>query len=292
MISFVIITHNSERTITACLEHISSIKGIPYEIIVVDNNSRDMTKQLIRSRFNNVRLIELEKNMGYGSGANFGIKHASKDIIFLLNPDSYILTHDLRNIPGYLSTDHVGVLGPKILNPSDGTRQLSARNFPTLRTALFNRGSILTRLVPSNRFSREYLNPIMSDDKSQQVDWVSGCAMIVRKDVFDAIGGFCEDYFLFHEDVDFCNRLARAGYRVVYHPEVSVSHEIGISRTVPTIKINYERHRGMWLYYRKYLRRNPFTHILVACGILLRFFMTSIEVLTLQLRNTVKRISH
>jgi GT2 family glycosyltransferase len=291
MISFVIITHNSERTITACIEHISSIKGIPYEIIVVDNNSRDMTKQVIRSKFDNVRLIELHRNMGYGRGANLGIKHARKDIIFLLNPDSYKLTHDLKNIPHYLSTDHVGVLGPKILNASDGRRQLSARNFPTLRTALFNRGSILTRLVPNNRFSREYLNPITSDDTSQQVDWVSGCAMIVRKDIFNAIGGFCEDYFLFHEDVDFCNRLARAGYRVVYYPDVSVSHEIGISKTVPTIGINYERHRGMWLYYTKYFQRNLITDALVACGILLRFMMTSAKVMTLRLYNLPKRIS-
>ena len=137
----------------------------------------------------------------------------------------------------------------------------------------------MTRLFPDNSFSKRYLDPIADEHRSQEVDWVSGCAMMFRKDTFDSLGGFDSRFFLFHEDVDFCYRLKEAGYKVVYNPEILVEHELGISENVPTIKINYERHRGMWVYYARHLRRNRFVDAIVACGIVLRFMTTSVRIL-------------
>jgi hypothetical protein len=111
------------------------------------------------------------------------------------------------------------------------------------------------------------------------VDWVSGCAMIIRKDVFDSVGGFDESFFVFYEDVDFCRRVKEAGYHVMYDPQIVVSHRVGISETVPTMKVNYERHRGMWIYYTKHFRRNPLLDVTVLSGITLRFAITSLKVL-------------
>jgi len=282
MISFIIVTYNSEKYIRECLNHILDAADIPYEIIVVDNDSKDSTRQIVKNEFKSVRLIESDKNLGYAYGVNTGVRNANKDIIFLLNPDARILPSNLLDSITYISSNHVGVLGPKVTNPHDAGRQFSARRFPTLRTGIFNKSSIFTSLIPNNKFSREYLNPIVSDDKLQQIDWVSGCAMIFRKDVFNLIGGFDEDFFVFYEDIDFCNRLNKTGYKVVYNPAVVVSHEIGISKTVPTIRINYERHRGMWVYYLKHFQRNGLLDAIVVCGIILRFIVTSIKVLLKQ----------
>lgn len=279
MISFVIVTYNSGKHITACLNHVSSITDIPYEIIVVDNNSKDNSRQIIRKGFRSVRLFQMGQNLGFARAVNIGVRNAKQDVVFLLNPDAQIKTSELMHSIHYLFLDHIGVLGPQVVNPQDSRRQFSARRFPTLRTGFFNSSSFLTRLFPNNSFSREYLDPIIDKDKPQEVDWVSGCAMMFRKDIFNSIGGFDEQFFVFHEDVDFCYRLKRAGYKVVYYPDVIVAHEIGISRTIPTIRINYERHRGMWLYYRKHLQRVHFIGFFVAFGIILRFTVMSIKIL-------------
>jgi GT2 family glycosyltransferase len=278
VISFIIVTYNSEKHIRGCLNHIMAVPDIPYEIIVVDNDSRDSTRQIVRDEFESVRLIELDKNLGYAYGVNIGVRNAEKDAIFLLNPDARILSSNLSGPVAYLSSNHIGVLGPKVLNPHDLSRQFSARRFPSLRTGIFNKSSIFTSLIPRNRFSMEYLNPIAEDDTQQTVDWVSGCAMIFRKEAFDLLGGFDEDFFVFYEDIDFCYRLKEAGYKVEYNPTVVVSHDIGISKTVPTIRINYERHRGMWIYYKKHFNRNALIDCMVFGGILLRFIITSIKV--------------
>ena len=279
MISFVIVTHSSEKHIRGCLNHIMAVSDISYEIIVVDNDSQDNTRQIVRDEFKSVKLIESKANLGFAHGVNTGVRHAKKNTIFLLNPDAWILTPHIKDSTAFISSKHVGVLGPKVINPHNSSRQFSARRFPTLRTGIFNRSSIFTSLVPNNRFSREYLNPIVSDDRPQEIDWVSGCAMVFRKEVFDLIGGFDDSFFVFYEDIDFCYRLKEAGYTVVYNPAIVVSHEIGISKTVPTLRINYERHRGMWIYYTKHFRRKGIVDLFVICGIALRFIITSIKVL-------------
>ncbi len=279
MISFVVVSYNSEKYIRDCLNHILAVNDMPHEVIVVDNNSSDATRQIIKSEFPSIRLIESEVNRGFSYGVNRGVKSAKGDLIFLMNPDAVILTPGVRAIRDYFSEDHVSVLGPKVVNSGDYSRQFSARRFPTLKTGIFNKSSIFTSLVPNNKFSREYLNPIIDDSLPQPVDWVSGCAMIIKKDIFHLIGGFDERFFVFYEDIDFCRRVRDAGYEIMYDPEVVVAHEIGISRTVPTIRINFERHRGMWIYYTKHFRRNTLLDITVFSGITLRFAITSLKVL-------------
>jgi hypothetical protein len=279
MISFIVVAYNSERNIRACLNHLLLVNGLRHEIIVMDNNSADNTRRIIKDEFPAIRLIESEENRGFSHGVNEAAKRARGDLIFLVNPDTEMVTHELNGFLGMFPTNNVGVMGPKVINPRDYSRQFSARSFPTLKAAVFNRDSILTKLIPNNRFSKGYLNPLIDEDRLQTVDWVSGCAMIIRKDVFDLVGGFDEKFFVFYEDVDFCYRVKRAGYQVIYNPEIVVSHRIGISKTVPTAKINYERHRGMWIYYTKHFRRNGFLSVMVVLGIVLRFAMSSPRVL-------------
>ena len=270
MISFIVITHNNEDCIGKCLSQLKSSDGVRCEIIVVDNNSTDKTKAIIKEEFPNVLLCKSDINRGYSYGINKGVANSKGDVIFIMNPDAQLLTTNLRNMYEYIKSNHVSVLGPKVINP-DGTRQFSARRFPTLKTGFFNRLSLITKLLPNNKYSNYYLNPIIDDDKTQNVDWVSGCSMVIRRDIYEKLSGFDEDFFLFNEDVDFCYRSKKIDYKVQYYPYIIVMHKMGISNNYTNFKVKYQRHRSMWLYYRKHFKRNFLLDILVFCGIVIRF---------------------
>ncbi len=134
---------------------------------------------------------------------------------------------------------------------------------------LFNRYSLLTRLLPGNRRSREYLMSDFDHASIRDVDWVSGAALMFPRRIFDELGGWDAGFFLFNEDVDFCRRVHDAGGRVVYDPEVFVYHSVGISKAASS-RIIIERHRSMWRYYRKHLRRNAVVDAITAAGIAAR----------------------
>jgi GT2 family glycosyltransferase len=212
----------------------------------------------------------MPRNLGFAAGANRGAREASGEAIVLLNPDSEIEADPFAPMLAYLREhDDAGIVAPRLLNP-DGSLQLSCRSFPTFSVALFNRYSLLTRLFPRNRYSRQYLLSDWHHDSISDVDWVSGACLMVRRSLFEQIGLLDEGYFMYIEDVDLCQRVHRAGYKVVYLPQTSVIHHIGrSSRTLPSRSI-VARHRSMWHYYKKYLRRNRVVDVAVAGGITAR----------------------
>ncbi|HWO94209.1 MAG TPA: glycosyltransferase, partial [Dehalococcoidia bacterium] len=137
----------------------------------------------------------------------------------------------------------------------NGEIQLSARAFPGYSTALFNRHSMLTRLLPGNRFSRRYLLSSWAHDETRDVDWVSGACMVLARRGIESFGAFDPAYFMYIEDVDLCLRAKKAGFRVVYFPAVRVRHTIGGSSRSATFRMIRARHASMARYYRKHLRR-------------------------------------
>jgi GT2 family glycosyltransferase len=222
---------------------------------------------MVASEFPKVRLVVNPANAGFAVAANTGARQAMGDVIAFLNPDSEIRDDAFSAPARYLREQaDVGALGLKVLDP-DGTLQLSVRRFPGLEASLFNRYSLLTRLFPNNRFSRRYLMTDWRHDQISDVDWVSGACLMTTRSTLDRIGYFDEGYFWGFEDVDFCQRVHRAGLRVVYYPDACVIHEIGVSaRTVPA-KALIARHKGMWRYYSHHLASNPVINALVYAGI-------------------------
>jgi GT2 family glycosyltransferase len=222
---------------------------------------------MVEHEFPKTRLIRNPTNAGFAVAANVGARAASGDVLLVLNPDSEI-HDDAFSAPARYLRDQpdAGALGVRVLDP-DGKLQLSVRRFPGLEVALFNRYSLLTRLLPGNRFSRRYLMTDWDHASISDVDWLSGACLMTTRAVLDRAGYFDEGYFWGFEDVDFCQRLHRAGLRVVYYPHTSVIHAIGASaRTVP-VRAVVARHKGMWRYYRRYLSRNRLVDALVAVGI-------------------------
>jgi GT2 family glycosyltransferase len=270
-ISIVIVSYNGREHLRRCLASLlAHPPAAEREVIVVDNDSADGSADMVASDFPGVRLLRMRRNLGFAAGANRGIKEATGEAIVLLNPDSEIKTDPFAPLLAYLREhDDVGIVAPRLLNP-DGSLQLSCRRFPTFSVALFNRYSLLTRLFPRNRYSRQYLLSDWQHDSISKVDWVSGACLMVRRSLLERIGLLDEGYFMYIEDVDLCQRLHRAGAKVAYYPAVSVIHHIGqSSRTLPSRSI-MARHRSMWHYYKKYLRQNVVVDVAVAGGITMR----------------------
>jgi len=270
-LSIIIVSYNGREHLRKCLQSLAAHgPGVEHEVIVVDNASQDGSAEMVAAEFPQARLLPLPKNTGFAAGANRGIKDACGEAVVLLNPDSELKEDIFGPMLAYLRDNpDIGILAPKLLD-EDGSLQLSCRRFPTFSVALFNRYSLFTRLFPRNRFSARYLLTDWDHSAVAAVDWVSGACLMARRSLFEEIGPLDEGYFMYIEDVDLCQRVHRAGYKVVYFPEAAITHHIGrSSHTLPSRSI-IERHRSMWHYYKKYLRRVWLLDIVVAGGIALR----------------------
>jgi GT2 family glycosyltransferase len=172
----------------------------------------------------------------------------------------------------------VGALGAQLLN-TDRSVQLSCRKFPSYRTVLFHRYSIMTRLFPRNRYSSEYLMTRSGHDRVMEVDWVSGACLLTRREVLDQVGLLDEEFFMYAEDVDWCYRMNQAGWKVVYFPEARILHHIGKTTKKAPYRMIYQRHRSMWLFYRKHYSRGiVLVDVATAVGIALRTAMIMTKV--------------
>jgi N-acetylglucosaminyl-diphospho-decaprenol L-rhamnosyltransferase len=266
-VSVVIVSFNARDHLRRCLDSLFLHLNAGAEVIVVDNASPDGSADMVAAEFPAARLVRRPDNAGFSVAANAGARLAGGDVIAFLNPDCEVRDDVFSGPAGFLRENpDVGALGPKVLDP-DGSVQLSVRRFHGLSTALFNRYSLLTRFWPRNPFSRRYLMTDWDHATTSDVDWISGACLLTRKDVLARHGYFDEAYFWGFEDVDFCQRLHRAGLRVVYYPDAAVVHEIGASaRTVPSRAL-IARHRGMWKYYRDYMSRGPLLDAAAFCAV-------------------------
>lgn len=270
-LSVIVVTYNSAAHIGPCLASLrESTRGVSCETIVVENASPDGTAALVAREHPWARLIARTENAGFAAAVNEGVAASAGNFIAAVNPDTRFNHDALSPLVAYLR-EHadVGIVAPRLLDP-DGSVQLSCRAFPGYATALFNRYSLLTRLLPRNRYSRAYLMSDFAHDEVRDVDWVSGAAFVIPRAVFQRIGGMDAGFFMYSEDVDLCRRVHDAGYRVVYNPTVSLVHEIGGSTRSLPVRMVIERHRSMWRYYRKHLRGSPLRDAVTAAAIAAR----------------------
>ena len=254
-VSLVIVSYNGRDYLRRCLTSIHEhTHDVQYEVIVVDNASQDGTPEMVAEEFPQATLVRRSTNAGFAAGVNEGIAHARGEAFLLLNPDSLITSNVLPPMLAHLRAhDDIGIIAPKLLD-ADGALQLSCRAFPSFGTALFNRYSLATKLFRNNRLSRRYLMTDFDHSRIADVDWVSGACWLLPRRAYELVGPLDEGYFWSIEDVDYCQRTHRAGLRVVYFPEATVIHHIGRSAAALPGRAVVARHRGMWRYYRSYLR--------------------------------------
>ena len=184
-LSIVIVNYHQSNLLRDCLESVHlTVKKTQFEVIVVDNSSEDMGLVSVLNQFPEAQLIDNSTNVGFACANNQGAEIAKGDFLLFINPDTTMKEGGIEAMLGHLRSDpSVGIIGPKVLNPN-GTTQFSCRKFPTIWSGLFNKYSLMTRLFPNNRYSRDYLMSDYNHNSTRSVDWVSGCCMMIPVAVF------------------------------------------------------------------------------------------------------------
>jgi GT2 family glycosyltransferase len=246
--SLVIVNYNTANDLRKCLASIDEALA-EVETVVVDNGSSDGSREMVNGEFPWARLVDNPGNPGYASACNRGIGATVQPYIFILNSDVEFTGDGLGDLIDYLDVNpDVGALGPMVLN-SDGSIQMSCRRFPSMLENIVH--GFLGDVWPGNPFTRRYQMKDVCRDEIREVDWISGAAMLLRREAAESVGGFDEAYFMYVEDVDICWRLREAGYRVIYDPDMRLVHHIGRTSSQQSMRMLYQHHRSMYIFFRK-----------------------------------------
>lgn len=269
-LAIIIISFNVCKLLKECLESIyRETTRTRFEIWVIDNLSRDDSVRMLKESFPEVHLIENQENLGFTRANNQAIAKCQSDLVLLLNPDTLIQDGALDKMVQFMD-EHpdVGVSGCRVLNP-DGSLQLACRrSIPSPKVA-FYRLSGLSRLFPNSKVMAKYNLTYLDPDKPHEVDAVSGAFLLIRKQVVDRIGMLDETFWIFGEDIDWCIRAKKAGWKVMYYPDARILHYKGIGCGTNSRKTSYEFYRAMYLFHRKHFAKDcsPITNGLIYIGI-------------------------
>ena len=224
-ISFITVSWNTCGKTLACIESLR--KHMPaHEVIVVDNNSSDDSCEQIKKRFPDVTLIENKDNRGFGPANNQGAAVATGDVYCFINNDTEVLDDGLARLAEKLMTDRsIGVIGPRI-EFDDGRLQSSCGRFTEVLDCLFifSFETFSPWKTPVHYWKRYNLREFKA---ARTVDWVSGCCLMVRRDLFEQVGRWDERYFAYYEDPALCRTVWKSGRSVVYDPSVTIIHHHG-----------------------------------------------------------------
>ncbi len=277
-LSIVVVTYHSCEHILACLRSLEPAMrprvadGPPlrWECVVVDNDSSDGTPELVEREASQARVVRTGANLGYAKAVNRGIAETRGRYVLISNPDCVWREGSLHDLVTWLDAHpRCAIAAPRIRN-TDGSLEYSARSYPGPLAFLFNRYSLLSRLLPGNPWTRRYLLLDWDHASPRSVDWVSGAAMLARRAAVAEVGGMDEAFFMFNEDVDWCRRMNQAGWSVDYVPAAEIVHHIGASRAGSSNQVILERHRGMIHYFRKHHPAPPALDALAALLIMAR----------------------
>lgn len=257
-IAVVIINYNTCQELQACIGSIKPEDAS--EVVVVDNNSSDGSVEMVRSKYPWVTLLANKANVGYGAAANQAIANSTARYVVLLNSDTRLQPGSLKALSHYLDQHpRAAIVGPR-LEGSDGTLQASCYPFPTpLDTFLENStcavffGRLIRRYVPGIRglYWRTW-----SHDSPRIVPWLKGAALAIRREAFNAVGGFDESFFLYFEDADLCCRMKNAGWQVHFAPVTTVVHVGGASTEQVRADMTAQLLHSTDLFYQRHSSRS------------------------------------
>jgi len=275
MLSIVIVNYNAGHYLENCLKSIyAETKQIPFDIWIVDNNSKDASVSMIRRNFPLVNLIEKKENAGFARANNDAIRKCTGDYVLLLNPDTLILENAIDKMVKFMEENpRTGIAGCKVLN-EDGTLQLACRrSIPTPGVAFF-RLTGLSRLFPNSKGMAKYNLTYLNPNQANEVDAVSGAFLMIRRQVVDKIGKLDERFFMYGEELDWCLRTKKAGWKVMYYPDAEIIHYKGECSKSNSRKAAFEFYRSMYLFHKKHFadNYNPIINIIIYAGIFLKAF--------------------
>lgn len=243
LVYVVVLNWNLSKDTSECVASVLDSDFPNYQVLVVDNGSTDGSPDILRARFPGIEVLVNKTNLGFAAGNNVGIRYALQreaDYVCLLNSDTVVDPCMLTKMVDVAESESsVGIVAPKILYYDDRKRiwWLGSRRHKWLPTPLsIGRGTI---------DKGQWTEP-------QELDYVSGCGMLIRRSVLKEIGLFDTRYFMYYEDADFCRRAREAGFRVLCVPEAKMWHKVSLSAMKDQSRTRYLKTRNRILFYRRY----------------------------------------
>jgi len=277
-VSAVVVNYNAGALLLNC---VASLQGCPLdiEIIVVDNASSDSSLEGL-SELPQVQIIRNSANVGFAAACNIGTRAASAPFVLFLNPDCYFLPGSVRIMLHALQSDvKVGMVGGLLVN-EDGTEQGGGRRAVPTPWRSFVRAFSLHRF--SNRWPKLfydfYLHHQPLPESPIEVEAISGACMLVKRTAIEKVGLWDEGYFLHCEDLDWCMRFRKNGWKILFVPDARISHALGACSKSRRLFVEWHKHKGMMRFYRKFFRHQypGVLMVLVGLGVWLRFSLVSV----------------
>lgn len=256
-LSIIYVNYNTADQVMTSVESVRRhTKGIDYEIIVADNNSKDdeNLQKLIDDE--TIKVVKLDDNYGFGKANNAGVKECTGEYIFLLNPDTICHDNSIKKLLDCLKADQtIGVISPNLINaeskPTHSFRRAGDGILTELNFALFG---LPYKILYGSDFEFNH------SDKQLEVAYSCGAAMMMKKDIFEKVDGFDETFFMYYEDQDLCNRIKKTGLRIVNEPKAKIQHLEGTS-----INLNSRRETFIIQSRKKYfIKTMPLWHFKMA----------------------------
>ncbi len=228
-LSFIFVNWNSTEYLRECIASIYEYtRDVNFELIVVDNASPDGDVGILTQQFRNLKLIESPENLGFGRANNLGFRHSTGKYVLFLNPDTKLVSPAIHTMLTHLeSLEAAGIVGCRLLNSDLSVQSSCIQTFPTILNQALDTDFLRARWPHSRLWGT---SPLFSDRSSPaKVEVISGACMMMRREVFERIGFFSEEYFMYAEDLDLCRKAVHAGYHNYYIGDATIIHHGGKS---------------------------------------------------------------
>jgi GT2 family glycosyltransferase len=270
-LSIVIVNYNVKEFLLNLLQSIrNAVNNFSVEIIVVDNASDDGSVELLKEKYPDVKLIINEENVGFGAANNQALKIARGKYFLLINPDTIVKENTFNEMISFFKkVPDAGIAGCKVLNP-DGTLQLACRRgFPGPWTS-FTKVMGLSKIFPKSKLFARYNLTYLDENQTYEVDAVSGAFMMMRRELYEKIGGFDSQFFMYGEDLDLCYRSQKNGFKVYYLHTTEVIHFKGESTKRSSLDETKVFYDAMHLFVRKHFSTSFLIESILQSAIILR----------------------
>jgi hypothetical protein len=272
----IIINYNTRQLTCDCIDSLRSNDVGENNIIVVDNASTDDSVNFLSQNYPHVRIVRNDKNYGYAKAINIGVSISTADYFIISNSDIIYPEQSIQNlISSYKELDKAGVVAPQFIN-ADGSYQEAFSYFPSYKFGIWEMTYLIKLIHKSyaNEFEKEgdRLPPLA-------VDYTVGAVMLFSKKLFQELGGFCEEYFFYTEETDFCKRASQAGYVNYILRNVTVKHLVGGTRENMNFRYIPLLVYTKRLFLNKFLSQTESSFYRISQ--ILKFFMTFVFSFTL-----------
>jgi GT2 family glycosyltransferase len=249
--SVLIVGFHTYDEIGRCLASIETHEP-DVEVIVVDHDADPVRGRELSAAHPRITYEPRSENRGFAAGINRAARRSTRPLLVILNPDVELRAPVVQTLAACLASHPDAAIVGGLVREADGRVQASARRFPDLSTAFGGRTSWLTRVVPGNPLTRRNLGSTNVEGGSSEVDWVTGAFMMVRREVFESLGGFDERFFMYWEDSDLCLRALKAGWKTIYEPRAEVIHFTGRASRHAPMRSLIAFHRSVFHHYWKH----------------------------------------